>query len=693
VPQDLYDVLQSRELEAEMERRRAEQQRPSPMAGAVLGHNSPAYQAIEIARRNAETAPRTVDMDPEGLGILGTAAGLVLGGLIAPASPAAAMLTQFAVGGGIDLGVRAGQGQPMREAIPDALRSGRDAAIMEGGARVVGAAAKPAGELYSAAKGKLLGAAGRTRTSVSGGRMNAPLRPYLTDPATSSEQVIRTANELGVVVPPAHVVDHNIVDTGYAIARSAIFGGQTIRSAEKHTMRRASDAMREAANYFPRFSREQVVSLVGDLASGRLKTVKGIAQGYFRAVDEAMGAGNHMVDISPIKAKVAEYAAKAAGSKAGGLFPLPRAYQEIMSKPDVVPYEQAHRIRSDLFDISQQETIGLGAEVTREKRDAVALLDLAGRQIDSAVAKAPREVRETLDRANRIWREEVKGEFTTRFVQKLTQENAVDIADAISRMKPGEARMIRDVIHRTPDGKAAWETVQGHLIHKMLWSASQDVTTSAGRLGRGGVVDGAAWQRAVQKMQGQDGLLWNEVMRGKGDEVARNMNRYANVLSAVQRGPQGSGTGAIFFNMLQAGAVAGAIGGSQVAGADSSLVPVLTVGGAAVLLGPKALARIMTSRTMSNWLSIGTAATPGSQSAIRAAIGILGGLLQEGDYDGDREAAEAALRSAQEQVGIRPGAGLDLRATPTERSSVERAQTQSFDQWYQSIVEGKEQPY
>ena len=120
-----------------------------------------------------------------------------------------------------------------------------------------------------------------------------------------------------------------------------------------------------------------------------------------------------------------------------------------------------------------------------------------------------------------------------------------------------------------------------------------------------------------------------------------------------------AGSGAMFIQLQQAGAVKSALGAGAVAGSASigfgaSAAASTGIGlgaaaatGGAFLLVPWALGRMWSNPTMVQWLTIGAKNAPGTVKGMKASISMIGLLAKERLFASPEE-SEAALQYALE---------------------------------------------
>lgn len=648
-------------------------------------------ESEEVAR-----AQPVEDPDPEGLRILANLAtaltvGAATGGASLPAQIAAQAGAAFGTNVAADVLL---EDRPLGEA---AKRSIDDAAVAGGGEALVGAVNPVLGGAVRLTRRGFQKAAGRARAAVSQrqpvqpgrGTLSAPNRSRLVPGAEAASQ---TADRLNVIIPPGNLVEARTTDLAQNIVQSSIVAGGRLDRLRLGGVQAAESAMNRVLNSFPRMSRAETMKLVQDLTGGQLAEVKGVAGGLFRSVDEQMSGSN--VDIRILKAM----ARKQLDKQRQGILGVDSRVGEILNKEDLVSFSEAQQIRSDLFDISNQFDVGQSVTVGRDKQAAIALSTQVTKAIQNAVSKAGPGVKDQLNMANRIWRQEVKGTFTNKLVRKIIDEQPDDILDSLlTSGSVGSIKSMRKIVQRADPSGRAWGSVQGRLLERVFQASSKPVIAPGGRPIRGATrVDGDTMLKELEKIGGTDDAMIQAFFPGNARQTVENLREYANMLKFVQNKAGGTEASTIFFNILQAGAIAGVPagtymmlgGGGEAGGFTEGLT---TLGGsAAILLSPKAVERILTNRDTAKWLSVGVSATPGSRQASRALINVVGNLLVDDLIEPEqRPAAEAAVRRAQENLG---GGVPNIEASvrdPATRRLLERAKLRQFDAIQQQRAQDK----
>jgi hypothetical protein len=443
------------------------------------------------------------------------------------------------------------------------------------------------------------------------------------------------------------------------------------------------DAIKNVVNELPKMSRRRVGALIQNLTTGRLARLKGVAQGYYRQADKILGKtktvtreitedvqtnildmnGNPVVkqvtrtiedvvpengvDIIPLK-KFAAKELKALEGGIGGNPKLAKDLKAILDKPDVITYSSAQQIRTELFETSQQFARGAMDITPANKRVATAMTVPLSRAMGQAATKAGPEAKALIKKADQIWREEVRGELTQKFITKLANNQADDVLDAIvASGRPGDIRMIRDIVMK--EQPEAWAAVQGAFLQRLIFANAEkrlvgdgvELTTFNGK----NLIDD------MTRIAKEDGSVLRELFPdqyGKSGAVLTRFKRYIQALESTQRPLSGEGTGAVFIQLGQAGAVGTALGATSLW--VSGNIPVGGVAGAmgvaaAYLLLPRTIGRMFKNPEIVKWLTIGAKHAPGSVPAMKASLATLGLMLKNKLLRGDDE--ERAMKQME----------------------------------------------
>jgi len=677
--------------------------RPShPLPGAL--DPTPKPMSVDEWLALQERAPEeVVGMAPEGQRFgaqlaLGTALSATTGGLGLPAR----VLLNAGLSSGLEFGMQKAHGEETGKAAGEAALTG---ALMGGAEAVAPLVGLTVG-------GGVRGIRGLARASRQGIRrvrgvqplpeipriekMSAPFaKDFLEEGA---EEALEDAVSVGALPPPGQLVEHNLVDTGQGVAEAAIIGGQGIREQRRQSVKRVAAGLDDFVAKLPQMPRQAVADLIDDLATGRLKRIKGIAQGKYRAIhkyakkqvvkkDVKVGekqvdtgildsSGKPItrteavlekqiveggVDIRPLKKWYARQLKESGKGKEGGLgnAKIKKIHDRIMEKPDVVTLPQAQRIRSDLYEEADMMNPEKLRVVGQAKRAATRGRALASKAMQDAKKHYPAEIRTMIDEAEALWRDEVRGELTSKALTQILRKQPEDMLDAIIRTgKPSTIRMVRDIVMKENPG--VWERVQGSFLARVVHSSVGEI-----RISKGETLTAADGKRILKTLQGfgkEDRAALDAMFPGESKKILAGFERWASALQLMQKPPGGKGVPAIFFNMGQASAFgllfasAGAAvtdGGWPAAGAGAAGAATGAVVG--FLVPALVVARMFRNPEIVKWLTIGAKNVPYGRPAGKATVAVLGLMLRDGILEGEQ--AERAIDYINETSEAMKGLG------------------------------------
>lgn len=273
---------------------------------------------------------------------------------------------------------------------------------------------------------------------------------------------------------------------------------------------------------------------------------------------------------------------------------------EIINKPDLVSFSDAHILRSDLLKIARS-----GSELVKGKAQGVA--KAVGKPIDNAMNQAAKDLSgDALNawrEANKFWKSG-KNTFNSRFVRGLASADPeVALERVLQSGKPSNIIKLRKVI----DDPIVWKKIQGEFVNKLQRTAITDEIS--------GTLSGKALLRNI---------------RTAGDDMFRaiapngelnNFKKFSEALALNQAKQPGGGGATVFIALAQAGAA-----GKIIFTGDAD------VGSLTILGGPFLLSKILTSPGASKILLEGFKAS-GSQKSLVTLATRLGAILTKEEID------------------------------------------------------------
>lgn len=529
-----------------------------------------------------------ISKDPEIQREAAIIGGLMIGSAVAPEVTAPIALSRYprifnAISKMIGAGVGAGTGSlvsEVRDPTEDPL--------------------KTAG--VTAAAGALGEGAGRALIGA-GEKVLAPFKEKLVEGAKNAVDAI---TKRGGIVTPGKASESRIIDTAEGISEASILGGGRIKGAADEAVDIARNIADDFVEGFSRqATREDTSLLVQDaIQDGALAFKEAGGKLYAKVDSLAAGA---TVNISKVKETARGILAQS--EKGLGSPDVRRIVKSIEGKGDVVSFSDAQALRSDLLGVSRLKEKGLvaGKGESAAKRLANKVngsMNVAARDLTPDALNAWRN-------ANRFWKSGSKV-FGDRVIKSLAIRSPDGLFEsAFKHNNPATIRKIKGVV----SNKEAWTEIRGQFVRDAFEKSSNEL----------GELSGKRLLKYLKKWENGGSL--KEVL---SVEQAKNIKQIARTLQIVESSASNEKIGSIAIQLLQVGA-AGALfeynersasGGAQAA---------------AIIFGPAVMARALTNKSFSKWLTIGFKAPAGSKQATMAASRVSAILLNEGATRKERE--------------------------------------------------------
>lgn len=477
--------------------------------------------------------------------------------------------------------------------------------------------------IKSAVKG---GAIGEVGGAVMVKGFQKVLAPFASKVTTAGREAL---NLFGKTVTPAQVTSSRVLDVAENISGSSLLGGgrmQAFRLQQGEIAKNLADQMVDAMG--PRMSGEAAGDVVAEGITRRGDAFRVAAKEVYGALDAVLGAKyanvptitmrpSTILDASgqPMMKSVTTMTRELVGGgtvTTTGLKQFARDYLEkqgetlatlrgtrtesllkdTLGLPDTISFSHAQHLRSELLQvkrvISDPESSRFVGATQQLSKHIDAAMENGAKALSGEAARAWRA-------ANSFYK---KGQetFYRRYVTKLVEKNPEKIADYL--LSPKATTTVRAVkAATTPEG---FKAIQSQYSQKLL-SAATDANEN---------LIGTKLTTTLKRY----GATTREVL---GPEMAQRWEGLGRVLTTIQA-KQGEGTGKIFIQLKQAGAITEAAG--LLLGGAGVVNPVAA---GTIVLGPAALGRIMTNPRAIRWLTTGLTAPVGSQRAIHAASQIL----------------------------------------------------------------------
>ncbi|MFX0194557.1 MAG: hypothetical protein ACFFCW_00420 [Candidatus Hodarchaeota archaeon] len=386
---------------------------------------------------------------------------------------------------------------------------------------------------------------------------------------------------------PAKVTEHRGLDWLHTVAEYSIGGGNVIFKHGKAVEKAVENMTDDLASAFgERASATELGEMVVRVSEGKWKNFKNtITTPLYNQVSKLMEGHGNIVSTLNLKNAIAgksEIISKMkgiAGEESGDA--LVRAIQEL---PDMVDYATAQELRKRLYSLGQKFKVTPGGESgTGLAKHLTSQLDSA---IDSALLKANKSAHYLWRGVNKIYREGSE-KYNNALIRSLIKKSERDPHRVMGMIfQKGGVKGIERI--KTAVGSEAWEKLQGWYIRDVIERSSKD-----------GILQGDRFLKE----------LFNEARGMKKEAVEsifgkEGMSRIKEIGNAIRmaQAPVGKSKtgGSMVIQLMQAGAVGGLFYGRMPTGAT------------ALLLGPYALARIMTNKKAAKWLTEGIKLNPRS---------------------------------------------------------------------------------
>ena len=437
------------------------------------------------------------------------------------------------------------------------------------------------------------------------------VKPQVVGPSGKLEEGALEASQIlsarGATMPAQKLTSSAALDQLSNVASSSILGGGRMRRADEKAQDAAQAAVQEVVDqYTSTASKTDVGEMLQNAVGDAADTFRATARGAYRAVDDAMkqevGGNGGVVDLRPAKAKALEiYNEIAKGLE------KPDSYgwlNNLLTKGDFVPFEDAQLIRSDLLGIGRNaQDVITGKAQAYGKRLAPsvdAAMETAATNVGPAALTAWRD-------ANNLWKSG-KETFNSQVVKAVANKDPELVYQSLVKNgRPASVRRVRELV-----SKEQWQDIQGQFIRDMIVEAT-DVD---------GTVLGSKFLAQIQKYKKGD--IYKEVVTDS--EISGYLEDLARTVRLTQKG-NASGSFKLRTSISNAGYV------PEIYAAYS-----LTSGGGvvlngAILLGPRAISHILTSKKLSKWLTEGMGNPSGSLKGDKAARNLISALVAAGVID------------------------------------------------------------
>jgi hypothetical protein len=387
---------------------------------------------------------------------------------------------------------------------------------------------------------------------------------------------------IGTELTPAQATETRILDVIENVVEHSLFGGgryRKFREGQAKLITRIADDI--ATKMGPDATDHEIGQLVQDTLRKEADSFYSAARIMYSRVDEL--ARGLKISTKELKKEAAKLQQTVGVTDK----PTQALLKQITSMNNEVPFKQLQQMRSDLLSMGYRKVEG---ELV-PGRTARFARKFAGRITD--IFESPEKgltpiARESLKRANKFFAEG-KQEFSYKLLRSLTlnePEKVMRRVFAKGAIEP--IRRIKKIV-----GPEAFSKMRGHHARKLLFEDAWDV-------GQEKIV-GTRLEGAMKRL-GKDTM--KEIY---GANYMKEWNKFLNTVKAVQRKPPALG-GGMLVQLTQAGAIISLV---------SFDIP---KGGAGViLLGPAAMAQLLTRPASIRWLTRGITMPATAKGATRIA--------------------------------------------------------------------------
>lgn len=419
------------------------------------------------------------------------------------------------------------------------------------------------------------------------------LAPFVKKLEPGARTLIKTVTGKGGVVTPGTALDFRSLDLLENIAEASLFGAGKLRSVKQQTRSLMQESVEEFAETFAsRASKEDIGEVLQHTIEQGADAFRAAGRVKYRRVDKlASGINVPTFGIKRAMQAVADKSKKGLGSAA-----IKRISRRIEELGDVESFASLQELRSDLLAVARSSTDLVAGKAQGAGK-------FMANRVDMAMANAAKnlnpEALVAFREASAFWKQG-KQTFNSSFIKGLARKDADVVYQ--SAVRDGRPLLIRKLRETIADPNV-WKDVQGQFFADTLSKAADT----------GGIVSGESLLKQLKKF-GEPAL--KELFPDGSANTFRNL---ARALKLSQQAASEEGTGRLFIQFTQGGALLNLAGGGP-----------LPTASALVLLAPPTMARLFTNRTIARWLTIGLKAPPGSSEAIRASAQVVAAMQKEG---------------------------------------------------------------
>ena len=386
--------------------------------------------------------------------------------------------------------------------------------------------------------------------------------------------------------------DNALVDTAENIAENSFGGARRVLMRKEATHEWAESNLRAHINALMSGTKEELGEILQRAIAASFENFKHTSRGFYKAVDKF--APTTKVPVYRIK----QTAQKLLNQVDQGVIPPGQArevLEEIVALPDMITFERASIIRSQLLQVGRSGTDLIGNQ-------AQAFAKTLTPSMTAAMTKAAKgvgpEALAAWKIAGKHWKGGVK-QYNSQLIKSIAaREPEVVFQIAVKNGRPGTIRRVRTIVN----DEKIWRQVQGQYLDDIF---------NASATGKEFKVSAIGLQRRLNRM-GDDAL--KELFPGDGAETFK---RAVQELALAQGGTTVN-IGRMWIQMGQAGAL------------GRMLFWELDAASSAILVAPPTLAYLFTRPGFVKWMTIARKAKPGSKELLNAIAKMKAMALKQG---------------------------------------------------------------
>jgi len=431
----------------------------------------------------------------------------------------------------------------------------------------------------------------------------APFRKSLIE---GGEEAFETLAKEGTQPTPGQVSDSALVDLLENVSEASMVGGKGIINTREAAAKTASRLADDFAEWLGKVGgADETGLIIRDIIDGGRKAFHKAARKLYNEVDQA--AQGVSVSLEKVIFKADEL---------GGQFKLTKTnkkvknlLKDVTDLPETASFSDIASLRSEMLEIAR----------TSKKPQLERVAKSLAKELDATLENAGKNLKgdalTTWRRANEIWKEGAQT-FNSNLAKRIARADPDNIFKQIVKNKATtNVKRARDLIN-DPD---TWKLVQSQSVHNII-EVSRNASTKE--------ISGSS---LLSNIKAVGDRTFAELL---GKEQAESFIKIAKIVEMAQARATKEGTGKIFIQLQQAGAV-GILLGSIFGGPAGTAA---IAGGTAIILGPAIAAKALTTPSIARLLTVGFNAPKGSALALRTASQLTSQLVDMGAFVLPKEA-------------------------------------------------------